>query len=495
MTTIGVTFDDNGRDSSLGVGQRVIAAATADTDTAATTNAAAEAKWRTGYVEHFVTLTRLEAHHHASRIAGAGLAALQDAFVFRTPEAALSLQAAVTDAPTRSTFQTVDVSGEVDGRQASDYTVPFGERQLSGSQLLTQLDEWVANGVVEPSFADAQRLLVDNPDWLDLSDLTFAIIGAGSELGPTRPLLRWGARVYAVDVARPELWRSMIDVARHSRGHLSIPVASPSSLTTDDEIARSAGIDAVTQLPELSSWISDIEGPYTLGNYAYADGREHVRVSVAVDAVMEQVLSERSDVSLSFLATPTDAYAVPMSVVDAARNRYEHRSGWAVAGHGVTARAWFRPNYRDVVVTPAGDRFGISDALVVQQGPNYALAKRIQRWRAMHARLSHRLVSINVAPAARTRSVVRNRLLAAAYAGAARFGLEVFDPATASTLMAGQLVHDLRNPSALSQPGVSLPEPYRFLVDGAAHGGMWRTAYDPRSVLPGAVALGVFGRR
>ena len=87
---------------------------------------------------------------------------------------------------------------------------------------------------------------------------------------------------------------------------------------------------------------------------------------------------------------------------------------------------------------------GLNDSLVPQQGPNYALAKRLQRWRATVARRDGRTVSLNVAPPTRTRSVVKNRALASAYAGAHRFGIEVFEPATSNTLMAALLVHDLR---------------------------------------------------
>ena len=39
--------------------------------------------------------------------------------------------------------------------------------------------------------------------------------------------------------------------------------------------------------------------------------------------------------------------------------------------------------------------------------------------------------------------MVKNRALAAAYAGAHRFGVEVFEPATSNVLMAALLVHDL----------------------------------------------------
>ena len=88
---------------------------------------------------------------------------------------------------------------------------------------------------------------------------------------------------------------------------------------------------------------------------------------------------------------------------------------------------------------PTGDRASTT-ALVPQQGPNYALAKRLQRWRAIVARDAGSIVSINVAPPTRTRSVLKNRALAAAYASAHHFGVEVFEPATANTLMAALLV-------------------------------------------------------
>ena len=107
----------------------------------------------------------------------------------------------------------------------------------------------------------------------------------------------------------------------------------------------------------------------------------------------------------------------------------------------------FEPAYRDTVIDDSGREVGIADCLVPQQGPNYALAKRLQRWRAIVARDGGQLVSLNVAPATRTRSVVKNRALAAAYAGAGQFGIEVFAPSTANTLMAALLVRDLRDPS------------------------------------------------
>ena len=46
----------------------------------------------------------------------------------------------------------------------------------------------------------------------------------------------------------------------------------------------------------------------------------------------------------------------------------------------------FQAPYQDLVTCENGKTYGIADCLVVEQGPNYALAKRIQQWRAILAR-------------------------------------------------------------------------------------------------------------
>jgi hypothetical protein len=133
---------------------------------------------------------------------------------------------------------------------------------------------------------------------------------------------------------------------------------------------------------------------------------------------------------------------------------------------------------------------GICDSLVPQQGPNYALAKREHRWRAAVARDAGTTVSLNVAPPTRTRSVVKNRALAAAYAGAHRFGVEVFDPATSNVLMAALLVHDLHTGG-----GPGHEHPWQDEAYAAVHGGLWRAPYAPRSALGLAALLGYAAAR
>src|SRR5699024_8715317 len=119
--------------------------------------------------------------------------------------------------------------------------------------------------------------------------------------------------------------------------------------------------------------------------------------------------------ALGFLATPMDTYVVPPEVREQANSAFEARQKGldvrTIAGR-LTGHKLFHRNY------DAGSGPGIHDALVPQQGPNYTLAKRIQRWRATAASAEGHEVSITVAPSTNTRSVTKNKALAFAYRGA-----------------------------------------------------------------------------
>jgi hypothetical protein len=318
---------------------------------------------------------------------------------------------------------------------------------------------------------------------LDLSGWTVVVLGAGSEMGPLRTLLRWGATVAALDLPRPEVWKRVLDDAADLPGTLLVP-ARPGS----EPLAERAGVDLIHDLPTAAAWVASLPGKLVIGNYVYADGATNVRVSAAVDALTQAVRATRpvDEVALAFLATPTDVFAVPAEAVEASvRNYAERRTSklLRVPLRTVSGGRLLRRNY------VPGEDPGINDSVVLQQGPNYLLAKRLQRWRAASARAEGATVSFNVAPPTRTRSVVKNRALAAAYAGAHRFGIEVFEPGTSNTLMAALLVRDL------STGAPTLGHPWRDEADQAAHGGLWRAAYDPRSALGLAALLGLGGAR
>jgi len=359
----------------------------------------------------------------------------------------------------------------------------------------------VTAGIIEPTCADAIRAVAAHPEWLCLPGQTVAVLGAGAEIGPLPVLLGWGARVAGVDLPRPALWDRVLRTAQGSGGTLLVPVAAPpagqdtpggrgTGIAGDtgdagagETLQERSGLDLTGDVPAAADWLAGIEGPLVLGNYVYADGATNVRVSTAVDALTVRLQATRDDLALAFLATPTDVFAVSADAVAQSVSAYAARSrGAKLAGRPLRTLSGGRLLRRAYL--PGADP-GINDSLVAQQGPNYALAKRLQRWRASVARDGGATVSLNVAPPTRTKSVVQNRVLAAAYAGAHRFGVEVFEPATTTVLMAALLVHDLHTGG-----GPAHPHPWQDEAYAAAPGGLWRIAYAPRSALGLAALLG-----
>ncbi len=484
----GVVFPQvDGRRSTSALGRAVVADALRAVDPVGAQAAERETNWRHGYLTHFRRLVEaglLWEGRAAVEVARAGLESLHGRMRATGPDGGeLPLDEAFA-AGGGDRLETVTVKGT--GERATELSIPLHGDRLRGDSLHRQLDAWVERGVMEPSAAEAVRTVMANPDWLELADQQLVVLGAGAEMGPLRAALSWGAEVVGVDLPRPDIWKRVLDLASDSAGTLHLPVRAGTAWSTGD-LATHAGADLLHGLPAVADWLGELDGRFVLGNYVYADGATNVRVSTAVDALSHELLRRRDDVALAFLATPTDVFAVPREAVEYSANAYGHpRTGLRLtrpALRTLSGGRLLRRNY-----APGQDP-GLNDSLVPQQGPNYALAKRLQRWRATTARGEGTTVSLNVAPPTRTRSVVKNRALASAYAGAHRFGIEVFEPATSNTLMAALLVHDLR--AAPHEPTT----PWREEAAGAVHGGLWRTAYDPRSALGLAVVLGLGSAR
>ena len=416
-------------------------------------------------------LTLACAHPDAAlAIAAAGLESMRSSLVVAGAGEAVPLARALDTLEPAGELGTELITGA--SRRVRTLRVPYRGRDLEGVELSEQLERWVEAGCVEPSFATAIRLVSDNPDWLALRGRTIALVGAGAEIGPLAPLSAWGADVVALDVPRPQLWERVGEIARRGAGTVRIP------LTPDD----GAGVDVLRSLPETRRWLEQAsgEGGLVLGMYAYADGGRHVLLSGAFDVLAEDLLAGGQASGVAFLATPTDVFLVPGEAVAHARRAYADRRLRKVAQAPLQALSrgrLFAPAYRQQVA--------VADALVKQQGPNYAIAKRLQRWRGVVSDAAGHQVSFNVAPATWTRSVTNNRILAAAYGGASRFGIEVLRPETTRVLMAAMLVHDLQQGRSFAS------DPERLFSDGAAHGGLWRAAYEPRSALGIAALAGM----
>jgi hypothetical protein len=479
--TQGVVFPlaADGRRSTSALGRAVVADALRPVDAAGALGAEQETNWRSGYLVHFRRLVEagLASKEAALSVARDGVGSLHARMRVSGPDGEETALDALLSAPAKASFATLSVPGTAPPE--TELSLPYRGERLRGVSLLRRLDAWVSGGIIEPSCADAVRTVAARPDWLALPGRTVVVLGAAAEVGPLPVLLSWGARVIGVDLPRPPLWERVLADARRSAGTLLVPLVAGG----DEDLAQRAGLDLTSDIPAVADWLAAVDGPLVLGNYVYADGAANVLLSSAVDALTVRLLTARDDVALAFLATPTDVFAVPGDAVAQSARAYADRSPAAKLGawplHALSGGRLLHPAYR-----PGADP-GICDSQVPQQGPNYVLAKRVQRWRATVARDGGAAVSMNVAPPTRTRSVLKNRVLAAAYAGAPRFGVEVFEPATTKTLMAALLVHDLHTGGGPAQA-----HPWEDEAHAAAHGGLWRIAYTPRSALGLAVMLG-----
>jgi hypothetical protein len=507
---MGVEFPESadGRRSTSALGRSVVADALRPVDPAGAKAAEQEKDWRRGYLGHFRRLIEagLPSADAALSVARGGLESLHQRMqVVAADGAEAPLSSVESATPAGPSPMTVTVTG--DGEAERSLTVPYRGDRLSGDALSRQLDDWIARGIMEPSCAEAVRTVAANPDWLALPGRTVVVLGAGAEVGPLPVLLGWGVHVVGVDLARPAIWARVLETARQSAGVLQVPVARPAGAKSSPtevglDLVQDAGFDLAGDLAAAADWLAALDGPLVLGNYVYADGAANVRVASAVDALTVRLLAARPDAALAFLATPTDVFAVPPEAVAESRARFASRSMAAKLARASSGGRLFREAYppgagsvgsgygsklgdsdSDSGLAP-GDGPGINDSFIAQQGPNYALAKRLQRWRATVARHDGATVSLNVAPPTKTRSVTKNRALAAAYAGAPHFGVEAFDPATTRTLMAALLVYDLCAGVAAQA------HPWQYEAYAAAPGGLWRIPYAPRTALPVAALIG-----
>lgn len=484
---------DPARRSTSELGRQVLADALAGVDEAAARAVLHERDWRRGYPAHFRAAWEAGAvdPHQALRIATAGLTSLHHRMRWVDPDS--GAETPLVERPRGTGAARLEQLRLHGNGRPEPLSLPYAGGRLVGDDLRAQLDLWVQAGVLEPDAADAVRRVMANPQWLALPGRTAVLLGAGAEMGPLRPLLRWGADVAAIDVPRPALWRGLLAEVRTTAGRLTVPVLDEGESAG---AADHAGVDVVRRLPAVHEWIEGLSGDLVLGGYAYADGAAHVRVAAAVDDLSYRLLrSGDRQVALAFLATPTDVFGVPEQARDAARQAFARRDVDEGAGllgrlgpavRSLSGGRLLVPHYAE---PPRPGLPATYDCIVAQQGPNYLLAKRIQRWRAYEARSRGHLVSIGIAPPTRTRSVLHNRALAAAYAGAHRFGVEVFAPATSSTLMAVLLVHDLY------AGGPTPPAPWQTEAARAVHGGLWRTPFEPRSALGLAAVAGLATRR
>lgn len=484
----------NQRVSTSFVGQYLFSQSVKQVDRPLADAIAGEGQWRKHYGRHLLAYQQAASENvtAAQLMASEGLSQAHQVFQFETPFGRESLrdvmQKALLDGG-RFRVATAHIKG-----QAPEVNKAYLSQVLGSSldSFQARLKQWVQQGVVEASHYDDVANLLKHPQRLNLKGQVFVVLGATSEVGPLRTLLALGATVYAVSRPSAERWSALIDFARSTPGCLKIPCKGIEQARVkqadDHQVAQWAGLDLLEDTPEIAPWLLEIPEPFTLGCYAYLHGEAHVRVVMAMDAVTDAVLSRRHDVSLAYLLTPSDLYTVKQDIIDA--NQATRQWGFIAKSLRRSIKClslgrWFSHNIVLEGTDNQGDAYGVLDNLVPQQGPNYVLAKRIQRWRAIEASRQGVAVSCNVAPAASTQSVMTRPLFLAASMGAEAFGVKVFSPKDVNLVMTLQMLHDVKS-GTIREQGENL------FLRGANHGGAWRMGFQFRSLLLLSVAAGFY---
>lgn len=481
----------DGERSTTAAGKMIFAASVKGVDAPATAAVEAERNWRFGYGKHVVRNVELclTSPAAALTVSNQGLDAALDSFEFIRAGSATSLRTAM--ATYKGTFDTGFVRGSAPRPASQKLEVPYKGDSLTEATLLEKLNRWAKYGTIEPSAQAAIAWLVANPGSLDLSSRYFVLLGAGSAMGPLLVLLNLGANVVAVDLNREAIWARLLSLADASCGTLTfpIPVGTPASALTDTAaLAKVAGCNLFTHTPEIRNWLAGVcpGKKLVVGGYAYLDSAAHVQVSLAMVAIMDGLLTSRPGTSFAFLCSPTDVFVQPAVAVEAVKANLRTVPLWQSLVRSLSGGRVLKTNLR----TPVNEHV-VVNGIVVAQGPNYALAKRLQHWFAIKARMAGAAVSSNVAPSTATASVVSNAQFAAAYGGFKLFKpMEVFYQDTSNAVMGALLIHDVCNPASKAQPSTPLSNPTLQFSVGAFHGGIWRCAFTIDSI--GALAATAF---
>eukprot|EP00286_Rhodomonas_abbreviata_P024635 CAMPEP_0181296710 /NCGR_PEP_ID=MMETSP1101-20121128/4849_1 /TAXON_ID=46948 /ORGANISM="Rhodomonas abbreviata, Strain Caron Lab Isolate" /LENGTH=560 /DNA_ID=CAMNT_0023401593 /DNA_START=18 /DNA_END=1700 /DNA_ORIENTATION=- len=511
-----ITNDKGDRSTSV-VGKNIIAAAMRGAGTPEGEKFAVacekEKNWRFKYNKHYMNLVRLSAASPdiALKVAGAGADYMHDTFEFVDPNDSTSVtpfSQFMDNAKSRGSFQSHTIEGTGGKKGGKPLSVPYKRHVLRGEALKAQLARWAEYGTIEPDAAQALSELAEGD--LDLAGRHFVLIGAGSAMGPFIKLLEHGATVICIDIpgawgeGPKKMWKRLIDTARNSPGKIIVPVtaAGGGKISTDDELLQAVGCNLTEQPAEILNWLSSVapKQKLTVGNYTYLDGDLHVKLSLAADAVMKSLLERRPNTAIAFLCTPTDIHVIPDAAHQAAKSNYGFHLGKPVEIliNLLSMGKMLRKNALAPVPTQSGTSLKLCDGMSVAQGPNYALAKRLQHWRAMLAYDGAHTVSSHIAPSTATASVVSNRSFGWAYGGMPYFKpYEIFQQETTNALMAGMLVADVVQKSSVADPKnrkyFGIKNTLELFKHNSVHGGLWRAAYKVDSIGETSVIIHFLG--
>ena len=291
---------------------------------------------------------------------------------------------------------------------------------------------------------------------LDLRGRKIVMLGANAEMAPTRHWLAAGADVLWLDTQPPpEDWL-------HSRdwsGSISWPEQP---------------VDLLRQPADILATIRQFAGqaPVDLGLYAYAPGQaREVKLTEVMNALVDALPGELLR-SVTLLVSPTTPTALEPDDVIALEQRLAQRPAWeaVLGGMGLLGR---RPEPVAATAAP------VTHTVVGIQGASYQAAQYFGKvlaaelWRATG---SH-VVSANTAAITKARSL-DHPVFAAAFGGAAAFGVETMTPRQSRCLNGLLAAADWLRPEAAAAGAVRV------------HGGLHTLPYPLEAALQIAAGFG-----
>lgn len=468
--------------------RRTLAAASIDNQNLRD-NILGAADWRKWYIRLYGQLA-IEEGKSPQLLAKMATAGLSEFHAHLATSSGQALSQAIAQGFDSDLVETVVIQG-------SEAPQPISVARHSGP-LEALAKSWDESGWAEPGLQESFRFLDKNPNLSLDGNLLFAVAGA-AEFAPTEHWLKWGGKVAVVARNNPVTWDALISMARNSGGQMLIPVVredrtTPLSELSDYELAQIAGLDMLEHYSEIASWMSSLyakaKAKFILGLYAYTPKINHIRVQGVQETLASIAMEKFSKDKLvfSWLATPTDSTAGPASIGEDQLARFASRSVGTIIrdsflGLFSAARA-ARPKFFD---SESNEKLMLVDASIQQQGPSYSFSKRTQRWRAYLAHYAGFRVSYQVSPPARTNSVLSHKILRASYLGAPLFGIKPYEVDVAKSASAAALVRDVLDSTACSNKDTTTD----LQGFSAIHGGLWRLAYQTKSVWVVATLLGL----
>jgi hypothetical protein len=361
--------------------------------------------------------------------------------------------------------------------------VPLDGRVFRGREVLALIDQLAAHGDLTLAAQRALCWIVEHIEQrggvLDLRGERFVLLGAAAELAATAMLLQAGATVLWVDLSDPGRWLAERDMQSGTVQHC----ANANNLLEQPRAIRAA----IERFAD--------SGPVHLGLFAYASGAsQEWRLGAAMNAIASH-LPPDSVRSVSMLVSPTTVPTLQPESVAAAARQLETEPLWKSA----LSRAGLlrKPGYS----AAGGVKIGL--ATVSVQGLSYQAAQYISKLATAESFAAYGVgwdaaaprpvtVSANVAGITRTRSL-SHPLFAAAFVGAPRFGVRIFDPQTTRALSGLLILHDLLNPAAAGSATVTAEPAAKAagLFSQQVHGGIYNLPYPLEQAIRIAALIGM----